>query len=153
MERYLNSAPRRIRILHVDDEPADLEITRLFLKRAGNADFEISGVLSAEVALAKLERDQDHFDVIISDYRMPVMDGLEFLEEVRKTVGGVPFILFSGMPEQEIREVALNKGADRYISKTGNPASQCNELARAIRELVKEREEKEVSLSVKGGMR
>ncbi|MGB2728025.1 MAG: response regulator [Halobacteriota archaeon] len=149
MERYLNSAPRRIRILHVDDEPADLEITRLFLKREeGNAGFEISGVLSAEEALAKLERDQDHFDVIISDYRMPVMDGLEFLEEVRRTVGGVPFILFSGMPEPEIREVALNKGADRYISKTGNPAGQCNELARAIRELVKK-----VSLSVKGGMR
>jgi len=151
MEKYLNSAPRRIRILHVDDEPADLEITRVFLKREGNADFEISGVLSAEVALAKLER--DHFDVIVSDYRMPVMDGLEFLEEVRRTVGGVPFILFSGMPEQEIREVALNKGADRYISKTGNPAGHCNELARAIRELVKEREEKEVSLSIKGGMR
>ena len=151
MEKYLNSAPRRIRILHVDDEPADLEIARLFLKREGNDGFEISDVLSAEEALAKLER--DHFDVIVSDYRMPVMDGLEFLEAVRRTVGGVPFILFSGMPEPEIREVALNKGADRYISKGGNPAGQCNELARAIRELVKEREEKEVSLSIKGGMR
>lgn len=127
-----NAMPKRIRILHVDDEPVDLEITRLFMKRGGNDDFEVSGVLSAEEALEKLER--EHFDVIISDYKMPGMDGIEFLEAVRKSVPHIPFILFSARGT-EVTEEALKKGADRCIAK-GNPASQCIELARAIRELV-----------------
>ena len=125
----------RIRILHVDDEPADLEITRIFLKRKAKDDFRIVSVLSAEEALAKLGRDP--FDVIIADYDMPGMKGIEFLEEVRRTVDGVPFVLFSGMAEPEIVEEALSKGADRYISKSGNPTTRFDELACAIRELVK----------------
>ncbi len=142
MAEYLNSV--RIRVLHVDDEPAHLELTKLFLKREAKDDFEISSLLSAEEALAKLERDP--FDVIIADYDMPVMDGIELLEEVRRTVGDIPFILFSGMAEPETVDEALEKGADRYITKSGDLATQCNELAHAIRELVKEGDEKEVAI-------
>ena len=133
MGNYLN--PRQIRVLHVDDEPADLEITRILLKRDGGKEFEITSVISAEEGLEKLAKEQ--FDAIIADYRMPKMDGLEFLEEVRRTVDGVPFVLFSGKAEPEILKEALKKGADRCIMKNGNPATQCNELARAIRKLVK----------------
>ena len=129
---YQNATPKWIRILHVDDEPVDLEITRVFMKKGGNDDFAISGVLSAEEALEKLER--EHFDVIISDYKMPGMNGIEFLEAVRKSVPHIPFILFT-VKGTEVTEDALRKGADRCITK-GNPASQCIELARAIRELV-----------------
>lgn len=128
---YQNTMPKRIRILHVDDEPADLVLTSLFLKSNGN--FEISGVLSAKEALDKLE--SDDFDVIISDYKMPGMNGLKFFDAVRK--GGkyadTPFIFFSGSEEAED---ALSKVAERYITKIGNPASQCIELAHAICELV-----------------
>jgi len=66
---------RTIRILHVDDEPADLEITRILIKREAKRDFEIVGVLSAKEALKRLET--EHFDAIIADYKMPEMDGIE----------------------------------------------------------------------------
>jgi len=91
---YLNSMLTPIRVLHVDDEPADLEITRIFLKREGKENFEIASVLSAEDALEKLE--SEHFDAVIADYKMPGMDGIEFLEAVRKSGKYVatPFILF-----------------------------------------------------------
>ena len=133
MDGYL-PYPGRIRILHVDDEPVDLEITRKFLKGEGNGVFEISSVLSAEKALAKLERGR--FEVIISDYKMPEMDGIKLFEEVRRMGCGIPFIFFSGTTEPEIIEGALNKGADRYILKTLNLRDQYKELAHAIRDLV-----------------
>ncbi len=129
--------PRPIRILHVDDEPADLEIARIFLKKEWKDDFEISGVLSVEEALNKLE--SEHFDVIITDYKMPGMSGIDFLEAVRKNekYTDTPFIIFTDKGGEEVAVEAMNKGADRYISKTGDPASQCDELAHTIQELVK----------------
>ncbi len=126
-----------IRILHVDDEPADLEITRIFLKREWKEELEIVSVLSAEEALSKIER--EHFDAVISDYKMPGMNGIEFLEALRKSgkYAHIPFILFTGKGNPEVAREALRKGADRYVSKAGDPARQCNELAHAIQELVK----------------
>jgi CheY-like chemotaxis protein len=134
--RYPNTIPRPIRILHVDDEPADLEITRIFLRRETKNGFEIDGVLSAEEAMEKLESEQ--FDVVVADYKMPGMDGLEFLETLRKSrkYAHTPFILFTGKGNSGVAEKALEKGADRYISKSGNPASQCSELVHTVRELV-----------------
>ncbi len=124
-----------IRILHVDDEPADLEITRIFLKREYKDDLEIVSVLSAEEALSKIA--SMHFDVVISDYKMPGMNGIEFLEALRNSGAHMPFILFTGKGNPEVAKEALKKGADRYISKAGNTARQCNELAHAIQDLVK----------------
>lgn len=131
-----SSKPKRIRILHVDDEPTDLEITRIFLRRDKNDDFEIVGVLSAEEALKKLK--EERFDVIVSDYKMPGMSGLELLEELRSNGNAVPFILFTGKGGEEIAKEAFDKGADRYVTKDGGPTSQCSELARTIRGLAKE---------------
>ena len=134
--RLRDSISGPIRVLHVDDEPADLEITRIFLKREYKDDFEIVSVLSVREALEKLE--SEHFDTIISDYQMPEMNGIEFLEVVRKSgkYADIPFILFTGKGGEEIAKDALSKGADGYIDKMGNPARQCNELAHAISELV-----------------
>jgi CheY-like chemotaxis protein len=133
---YSNSIPGPIRVLHVDDEPTDLEITRIFLKKEAKDGFEIESVLSAEEAIEKLG--SEHFDVIIADYHMPGMNGLEFLDALRKNgrYAATPFILFTGKGSQEVAKEALRRGADRYISKVGNPANQCGELACAIRELV-----------------
>lgn len=127
----------QIRVLHVDDEAAILALTRRFLEREGGEAFEITSMLSAAEALVKLT--QERFDVIISDYMMPGMDGLEFLDEVRKVGEDIPFVLFSGMAEPEVVTEALNKGADRYISKAGRPASTWKALAQTVRELVKDR--------------
>jgi CheY-like chemotaxis protein len=135
-----SSMPKRIRVLHVDDEPADLEITRIFLKREAKDGFEIVSVLSAKEALERLKA--GGFDIVISDYRMPGMDGIEFLEALRKNenvTNHIPFILFTGKGGEQVAKAAFNKGADRYIAKNGNTANQCSELACAVRELVTER--------------
>ncbi len=137
-----NPMSKRIRILHVDDEPTDLEITRIFLRRGGNEDFEIVSVLSAKEALKRLR--EEHFDVIVCDYKMPMMNGLELLEELRWNGSTVPFILFTGKGGEKVAKEAFNKGADNYITKDGGPITQCNKLARAIRGLVKAEKTEEV---------
>ena len=144
---YSNSNFAPIRILHVEDEVGELELTRLFLKRMGGDDFKISIALSAEEALDKLERER--FDVIISDYKMPRMTGIEFLEALRRTGNDTPFIIFTGKGEEKVAMDALNKGANKYIVKGTDPAIQCGELANSIREIVEKRKIRELLEEVK----
>jgi DNA-binding NtrC family response regulator len=132
-----------IRVLHVEDSVGDLELTRLFLKRQGYNNIIITPVLSAEQALEILE--QKDFDVVVSDYQMPRMNGLEFLEELRKKGNDIPFIIFTGKGEEQVAMEALNKGANRYISKDGAPAGPIEELGRYIQEVVEERQREKES--------
>ena len=79
-------------VLYVDDEPGLLEIGKLFLEEDGQ--FIVDTISSATDALALL--DTKVYDAIISDYHMPVMDGVEFLKKVRTSGNTIPFILFTG---------------------------------------------------------
>lgn len=128
---------RPIRVLHVEDTPADFELTRLFMKRKGYTNLQITPAFSAEEALERLRSEE--FDVIVSDYQMPGMNGLEFLEELKKRGNTTPFILFTGKGEEKVAMDALNKGADRYVCKDGSPAGPIDALARYIHEVVEER--------------
>lgn len=142
-----------IRVLHVEDEVVDSELTQLFLKRKGH-NFKITAVTSAEDALKMLEKDS--FDAIISDYRMPGMNGAEFLEEVRKKGNKIPFIIFTGKGDEKVAMDAVNKGANRYLKKDEKPAVLFDTLARYIYEVVeegikeREKEEKLKELEVRG---
>jgi PAS domain S-box-containing protein len=123
------------RVLHVDDDPALLEVTKECLKMKGT--FEVHGATSAEEALEKIEREP--YDVIVSDYRMPGKDGLEFLKELRQKGDTTPFIMFTGKGREEVAIKALNLGADRYLNKTGDPETVYTELAHGICQAVKAR--------------
>jgi len=126
-----------IRVLHVDDESRLLKITGLFLHNKGY-NFKITPVLSAEQALERLE--EGNFDVVVSDYEMPGMNGLAFLEEVRKKGNDIPFILLTGKGEEKVAMEAVNKGVSRYITKkVGNPNVLFDTLGQYIMEVVEER--------------
>ncbi len=125
-----------IRVLHVEDEMGAIKITRAYLKRAGYNNFEITPVLTAEQALEKLETED--FDVIVSDYMMPGMNGLEFLDTLRKKGDDIPFIIFTGRGEEGVAIEALNKGANRYIKKAGNPTTLFRTLGQYIQEVIEE---------------
>lgn len=78
------------KILVVDDEAAILDICRHNLERQG---YEVITALNALVALEILERDR--IDLVLSDFRMPVMDGIAFLHKVKGQWPQLGFIMMT----------------------------------------------------------
>ncbi|MHA2332976.1 MAG: PAS domain S-box protein [Candidatus Hodarchaeales archaeon] len=118
-----------IKVLCVDDEQLVLEMTKIFLERE-NYRLVVETSTSAVGVLQRLE--SERFDIVISDYQMQEMDGLEFLKKLRSKGNSIPFIIFTGQGREEVAIQALNIGASRYIPKGGDPKSQYCVLARAI---------------------
>lgn len=119
------------KVIYVDDEPGLLEITKVFLEESGDiqVDTEQSSLNVPDI-LKNVS-----YDVIVSDYQMPGMNGLELLKALRAGGDLTPFILFTGRGREEVAIKALNSGADFYIQKGGNPRVQFGELKNAIVQL------------------
>lgn len=133
--------PTEIACLYVDDDAALAELTQEFLERERET-ITVETVSSAFEALDRI--DDTEYDVVVSDYQMPEMDGLEFLETLREDRGNdVPFIIFTGQGREEVAMEALNLGADRYLQKGGDPTAQYGVLARAIEQAVAHRQASE----------
>jgi len=145
-EETVNSKPESlIRVLHVDDDDDFLKCSKRFLELQDS--FQIETALSVKEALQKISKKQ--YDVIVSDYQMPEIDGLEFLQELRNSGNDVPFILFTGRNREGIVIEALNLGADRYFNKNGKTKTLYGELVHGIINAVKaKRAEKQVTDAV-----
>ena len=119
-----------IRVLCVDDETSLLDATKSILEL--HTSFQIETASSVDDALQIMN--EKEFDVIVSDYQMPIKSGLDFLREIREKGNNVPFILFTGKGREEVAVKALNLGADRYFNKIGHPETVYGELAHGIRQ-------------------
>lgn len=115
-------------ILYVDDEPALLDITRIFLENGGV--FSVDCAMSGSEALSRIAA--GNYDAVVSDYQMPGMDGITLLKKVRETDKTLPFILFTGKGREEVVIEAINSGVDFYLQKGGEPKSQYAELSHKI---------------------
>jgi len=124
-----------ISVLYVDDEPALLDIGKLFLERT--TEFTVTTASSAAIALGLLK--SNGIQAIVSDYQMPDMDGIGFLKQVRSTNKAIPFILFTGRGREEIAIEAFENGADFYLQKGGAPKPQFAELSKKIKAAVEHR--------------
>jgi PAS domain S-box-containing protein len=129
-----------LNILHVDDDVSLLEVSKQILTDENN--FEIDNVTSVDEAFKKLE--QQTYDAIISDYEMPLKNGLDFLKELRSQQKEISFILFTGRGREDVAIKALNLGADRYINKNGSPETVYGELADAISKTVERKKSKQL---------
>jgi DNA-binding NtrC family response regulator len=101
-------------IFLVDDDDGSREAMMRTLERVR---YEVRGFPSAEDALAALEADEP-VDVVVSDVRMPGMDGYELLRHVRAVRPDLPFLLVTAFAEVKDAVKALQEdGADDYLSK------------------------------------
>jgi PAS domain S-box-containing protein len=122
-----------ISVLCVDDDSAYLSLTKSSLEVPGV--MTVTTSLSSREALKEMETNT--FDVIVSDYQMPGMNGIELLREVRAAHPGLPFILYTGKGRKEVIIEALNSGADFYLQKNSEPKIQFAELKDTIFKAVK----------------
>jgi two-component system KDP operon response regulator KdpE len=99
------------RILVVDDEPA---ILRAVQTNLGRHDFRVDIATTAQEALDALAR--IHPDLILLDLGLPDMDGLEVLQTIRKQAN-TPIVVLSARGTEHDKVVALDSGADDYLTK------------------------------------
>src|SRR5688500_9935620 len=99
-------------ILYVDDEPAIGLILRDTLERLGH---QATGATNVPEALGALEKTE--IDLIISDFRMPGLSGLDFLELLRDDGRDIPLIMLTGHATIEHAVAAIKAGASDYITK------------------------------------
>ena len=99
-------------ILIVDDEEGLREGLSKLLEGEGYA------VLSAETGEEALQvLQQSHIDLVLTDMRMPGMDGIELLKKIRERHGDLGVIILTGYGQIESYIEAMNFGAIEYVSK------------------------------------
>jgi response regulator RpfG family c-di-GMP phosphodiesterase len=124
------SQPPRARILCVDDEPAVVEGLELQLRRR----YEVSIALSAEQALARVAQ-RGPFTVVISDMRMPGMDGATLLSRIRTLSPATVRMLLTGFADMSAAAAAVNEGQIfRFLTKPCPPEL----LQRAVQDAVEQ---------------
>lgn len=101
-------------ILHVDDDKGLASLAADLLERKDSR-FNVETATSATEGLQLL--DDLSPDCIVSDFEMPGIDGLEFLQAVREKHSKLPFILFTGRGSEEIASDAISAGATDYLQK------------------------------------
>ncbi len=126
---------KQIKVLHVDDDSTFLDISKQILELDGQ--IQVTSIASAKNALET--HANHHFDIIISDYQMPEIDGLTFLAQLRDGDDSTPFILFTGKGREDVAIKALNLGADRYVNKIGAPETVYGELIHSIKQLTQKK--------------
>ena len=128
-----------INVLHVDDEPAITDLTASFLKREDDR-FRIQTASSANEGLDIINDCRP--DCIVSDYDMPEMDGIEFLQTVREEFPTLPFILFTGEGSETVASDAIAANVTDYLQK-GSGAERYKLLTNRICNAVKSQREAE----------
>jgi DNA-binding response OmpR family regulator len=105
-------------LLVIDDEPA----IQLILEHFFSAEYEVVLTANGRDALAWLQQGQ-RVDVIVADYEMPIMNGLDFVRELRAfpAYEHTPLLMLSGTDETSKKILCLKQGADDYLVKPFNP--------------------------------
>ncbi|MFA5861960.1 MAG: response regulator [Candidatus Thermoplasmatota archaeon] len=119
-------------VLLVDDE-LDIRDSLKLLLEAGIENIEVATAESGAIALDTLSHRT--IDLIITDYKMPGMNGLEFLGHAQKIAPKVPRILVTAFPDLEIAIKAINEaGIENFFTKPFEP----DQVLGVVRELLKE---------------
>ena len=103
-----------VRIAVVDDDHMLLGVFSSLMKKTNyHAHFFLDG----PTALAKISAVRGHFHLVISDIRMPGMDGIEFATRVRAVEPNIPIIFMTGDVTEESRQAALKLGHVVFLEK------------------------------------
>ncbi|MGI9554202.1 MAG: response regulator [Thermodesulfobacteriota bacterium] len=141
------------RILIVDDELLILRIISDILSKEG---YEVKTAINFHNASQLLE--EEKFDVVITDIRMPEKSGIDLLEHVRKINSDIPVILMTGFASLETAVDAVKQGAHDYLTKPldfnklkriVSQSIERHELLSSNKKLVKELQEINSNLEIK----
>jgi len=102
-----------VRIIHVDDEPFVLEITREILQ-SFDREVEMRSSTSPKEAIELVKEKEP--DCVLSDFNMPEMDGIEFTRRLRE-YSMIPVVMYSNVSDEGVTCEAFEAGVDDFIMK------------------------------------
>ena len=126
-------------ILIVDDEKIERRGIKFLLKQIG-VKLEIYEASNGKAALEFLQK--NNVDILFTDIKMPFMDGIQLINEVKKNNMKNKIVIFSGYEEFEYAKFAAKMGVLNYILKPVDPKEFEETILRIIKDINKENEEK-----------
>lgn len=117
-------------ILLVDDEANVRTVFSDVLKRAG---YRVKAVENGHKAIKEVEKKT--YNLALVDLRMPKMDGIEVLENIKKRKPKIPVIIYTGYGSVTTAVEAMRKGASDYLNKPFSP----EELKLAIKKVLEQK--------------
>lgn len=128
----LSTATGKKRILVVDDEDLLVELNRQRLNRLG---YEVVATTSSAAALEIFREEPDIFDLVVTDYTMPHMTGMDLAMELLRLRHNIPIIICTGYSENFSPNKAREAGIKAFLMKP----LENREMAEAIRQILDER--------------
>jgi DNA-binding NtrC family response regulator len=126
------------KLLIVDDEPDMLRLLSMIIKE--RTDYHVT-ITNNPVEALELFRN-DKFDLIISDMKMPGLDGIDFLNAIRQTDPDIPVIIITAYATAEAANKALEKNAFDFITKPFRKEQILFTIEKAMKWITLQRENK-----------
>jgi len=134
MNRTKGSGEPRETVLIVDDVPDTVETIRRNLESEGYAVYAASG---AAEALAIIDRER--IDLVVTDYKMPKISGLDLVRQIRENHRDMEVVMITGYPSLEGAVQAVKSGAEEYLAKPFTDAELFAAVRRALDKLQRRR--------------
>jgi PAS domain S-box-containing protein len=119
------------KILHVDDEQNFIELFKIIFSQY----FDITSVESSSTALELLKKND--FDLVITDFEMPGMNGLTLLKEIKRRFPGIPVIFYTAQGSEEVAREAFLSGASDYFVKNPGEFAHKDKLINSVKKSIK----------------
>jgi CheY-like chemotaxis protein len=120
--------PRK-NILYIDDDYALVFLVKRMLERRG---YSVAAHTSQREALAALRSDPRAFDIVITDFNMPGMSGLDIAREVHGIRSDLPVAIASGFLDEDLRANAGDAGVRELIFKASDLTEYCAQIQRSM---------------------
>ncbi len=115
----------KTKILVLDDEQEIVEAFALLMKQF---DFDADFFRDAVSAIEAIAKAPERYNIIITDIKMPKMDGITFAESVRALKPGIPIIFMTGYASDELKKKALGLSRVAFLEKPFPLEKTFNEL-------------------------
>lgn len=122
-----SSQKKELKVFVVDDEPSVCKS----LKKTLQEDFEVAAFTSSADCLKNIEKER--CDLLIADVKMPQMNGLDLLDEVKRIMPELPVLLISGYGDIPMAVKAIKKGAYDFLLKTFSQELLLSEVKRVLK--------------------
>ncbi len=142
--------PEDMKVLVIDDDPVACDQAKLILSRAGIvSDVVLSGAEAIKMVELSEAR-QEQYNLIIVDWQMPEMDGVETTKKIRSIIGSeTAVIILTSYNWDDVYDEAIVAGVDSFISKplfTDDLLNEFKEVLRKKREVISEGETNKADL-------